>query len=239
MMSVVYFEFMPNPENLGQLLQMRAQSYPTETALRYTKDNKTMTMDYASLHRNAKFMAGAIEQIVPARAKAILMYDNDKDYLCALFACIYAGVTAIPMGFVNEENDMTRLEKIIMHTKAQVLLSSENGMRRLGKAFWESDCAQSIWPLTSDFSVIYPRASVYYDRTIEKAAVAIIDYVGHSVDDTSVHYITHHELLEQVLGGIKNGNETINCLTPFTQEGMAFSVVASPRAKVTPLRVMR
>jgi acyl-CoA synthetase (AMP-forming)/AMP-acid ligase II len=220
-MSVVYVDFFRSAQSIGQLLQMRAQSYPHVVAVRSFKEDNTAsgTIDYATLHRRAKTIAVKLQQIVPTGARAVLMYDCDIDYVSALFACFYSGITAIPILPVKNKKERKRLEDIIIQSKACLFLTNQTGIDGLDKNFWTTAAAENVWPVVTHFEKVSASTQGFHDRSIDPEMIAIMDYSYTTEKNVTPHSVTHQELLEKALNSANQFNSVVSWLTPFPGKG--------------------
>lgn len=230
-MPVLYVDFLQSAQSIGQLLQRRAQTFPQQIALRYLSqsDEAVKTIDYATLHQRAKNIASGLEQVVRAGERAILMYTGDLEYACALFACVYAGITAVPILPVQNKKDIKKLKTIIGETSPRLLLTTEQGMELLGEKFWHSVCAKNIWPVVTD-TVVQQTHSTYQDRTTGPEEIAIIDYFHTMNGENKAHYLSHRELLDRaqqavIEFNISRSDTIVSWLSPFSGEGLVVGLL--------------
>ncbi|MDQ3933035.1 MAG: fatty acyl-AMP ligase [Actinomycetota bacterium] len=84
--------------SFGDLLQRRADSAPSATAVVFLEDDGSeYPLTYAELHRRASDIAAAIEAGGnDANEPVLLLFPPGPDYVAALFGCFYAGAPAVP-----------------------------------------------------------------------------------------------------------------------------------------------
>lgn len=230
-MPVLYVDFLQSAQSIGQLLQRRAQTFPQQIALRYLShgEESVKTIDYATLHERAKSIASTLEQVVRSGERAILMYSGDIEYACALFACVYAGITAVPILPVQNKREMKKLKTIISETNPRLLLTTEHGMELLGEKFWHSACAKNIWPVMTD-SKAHEMHRIYQDRTTGPEEIAIIDYFHTLNGENKAHYLSHRELLDRaqravIEFNVSRSDTVVSWLSPFSGEGLIIGLL--------------
>ncbi len=114
------------PRNMVECLRGWAQSRPGDTALVVVGKNGDLRLDYAALDGRVRLLAAALQQRLSVGERALLLLDNDEHYVTAFFACLYAGVIAVPV-FPPEslrEQALARLVGIAADSEAACILTS-------------------------------------------------------------------------------------------------------------------
>ncbi len=81
------------------ILSYRAEHRPDEEAYKYlnSKGNEKESLTYSELDRRARALAAEIQSMgVSEGERALLLYPPSLEYITAFFACLYAGVVAVP-----------------------------------------------------------------------------------------------------------------------------------------------
>ncbi|MGP9685815.1 amino acid adenylation domain-containing protein [Halomonas sp. AOP25-F1-15] len=94
-------------EHLSRLARER----PSDRALIVVNAQGEITLDYATLERRSRALASELQQRFPAGERALILLDNDEHYVVAFFACLYAGVIAVPV-FPPESAKQQHLERL-------------------------------------------------------------------------------------------------------------------------------
>jgi acyl-CoA synthetase (AMP-forming)/AMP-acid ligase II len=83
---------------LVDLLRRRALETPESLACAFLNDGgrEAERLSYAELDREARRVAGALQQAGSQGDRALLLFPAGLDFLKAFFGCLYAGVIAIP-----------------------------------------------------------------------------------------------------------------------------------------------
>ncbi|MGS2744406.1 amino acid adenylation domain-containing protein [Halomonas sp. LS-001] len=85
-----------------------------------------ITLDYATLERRSRALACELQQRFAVGERALILLDNDEHYVVAFFACLYAGVIAVPV-FPPEsakQQHLVRLLAIAADSQAVCVLTS-------------------------------------------------------------------------------------------------------------------
>src|SRR5690606_20980094 len=90
-------------DTLSELLHLRASVSREAPAYTFVSRNlaEEACWSFAVLDRRARAVAAALQEHVRSGARAILLYPPGLDFLAAFFACIHAGVTAVPTYLPN------------------------------------------------------------------------------------------------------------------------------------------
>lgn len=112
-----------NNLTLGHVLFKHAQDKPLDIALRFFNDgeNLSSSLTYAALNKSCVSIA---DKLKPHQGKtALLCYPQGLNFLCALFACFYAGVIAVPIYPPKRNHHKNRLNNIIQDCQPAVVLT--------------------------------------------------------------------------------------------------------------------
>ena len=87
-----------NITDLVSLLRLRAASQGDDIAYVFLGDgeNESARSSFAELDRRARMISVRLQDQVAEGERALLLYPPGRDYIEAFFACLYAGVIAVP-----------------------------------------------------------------------------------------------------------------------------------------------
>ncbi|WP_460427462.1 AMP-binding protein, partial [Azotobacter armeniacus] len=128
------------PRNFIEHLRHLAAERPTDTALIVVREQDgvpaDITISYAALDQRVRALAGQLQERFGPGERALLLLDNDDHYVVAFFACLYAGLTAVPV-FPPESarpQHLARLTGIAEDAQARCLLTTGAILALLGTA---------------------------------------------------------------------------------------------------------
>ncbi|RST55767.1 non-ribosomal peptide synthetase [Variovorax sp. MHTC-1] len=91
-------------------------------------------IDYATLDRRVRALASLLQRRFARGERALLLLDNDDHYVVAFFACLYAGLIAVPV-FPPESaraQHLARLTGIALDAQARCILTSSEILEMVG-----------------------------------------------------------------------------------------------------------
>lgn len=109
-------------EHLSHLAKER----PLDKALIVVRAQGDTILDYATLELRSRALASELQQRFRTGERALILLDNDEHYVVAFFACLYAGVIAVPV-FPPEsaKQHLARLIAIAGDSQAACVLTSK------------------------------------------------------------------------------------------------------------------
>ncbi|MFA5985270.1 MAG: amino acid adenylation domain-containing protein [Methylococcaceae bacterium] len=113
---------------LVDLLRIRAEQQTQQCAYRFLAygENPIVELSYGQLDRQVKAIARQLLDLGLKNKRAVLLYAPGVDFICAFFACLYAGVIAVPAYPPRNSKHLPKLQAIIADCQAAILLTSDN-----------------------------------------------------------------------------------------------------------------
>ncbi|MCA8863807.1 MULTISPECIES: non-ribosomal peptide synthetase [unclassified Halomonas] len=176
-------------EHLSRLAQER----PHDRALIVVNAQGETTLDYATLERRSRALASELQQRFPAGERALILLDNDEHYVVAFFACLYAGVIAVPV-FPPEsakQQHLARLLAIAADSQAVCVLTSTTIIDVVASASEGFGSAELIPVDAVDES----RAEHWVEHHPKRSDIAFLQYTSGSTATPKGVMVSHGNLM--------------------------------------------
>lgn len=121
--------------DLVSVLRSRAQLHPERTAIDFLGDGDHITesLSYAELDRRVRALAAHLQSEAQPGERVLLLFPSGPDYVTAFFACLYAGLIAVPAypPEVGQPHAVKRLLSILGDAEPALALTDTAGMAAL------------------------------------------------------------------------------------------------------------
>ncbi|MDX8128142.1 amino acid adenylation domain-containing protein, partial [Methylomonas sp. OY6] len=183
--------------SLTDVLQRRAACHPHRiayTVLDYGASGQH-SLTYDELNAKARQLAASLQQVSMQGERALLLYPPGLDYIVAFFACLYAGVIAVPAYPPSNNRHMPRLQAILDDSKAKIILTTQqvaNNIRHFSSAtgdLLDKHCLQTDVAENSD------DASSWQAPILKSIDLAFLQYTSGSTGDAKGVMISHGNLM--------------------------------------------
>ncbi|WP_165387633.1 HAD-IIIC family phosphatase [Vibrio vulnificus] len=141
-----------NLPTLRQRLICHAEERPTQIAYRFLseKGEEAEHLTYASLLRQAMDSARLIHRFSEPGDRILLLLPTGRDYIVSLWACVFAGVTAVPLYRPTGKRMLHRLKNIAADTRPSLILTEEKWLQSLSALSRQSPAIASARRITTE-----------------------------------------------------------------------------------------
>ncbi len=181
---------------LVNLLQERALQQQSQVAYTFLVDGEAeeVSLTYQALDQKARSLAALLQSMKATGERALLLYPPGLEFIAAFFACLYAGVTAVPAYPPRRNQRMTRLQAIAKDAEASFALTTKSVLTNLAQSFKEEPELAALQcvatdDITSDF------ASNWYEPDITNSSLAFLQYTSGSTGTPKGVMVSHGNLL--------------------------------------------
>ena len=181
--------------NLVEVLRQRACNTPEQIALRFIAEDVDQPLDYRELDERARALAVQMRQQAPAGARAVLLLPSGPDYVSAFFACLYAGIIAVP-AYPPESvrpQHLMRLRAILDDAEPSLVLTDSTLIEALRPAC-ERSSGESPQLLAVD-QVPRALALQWQSPTLHDHDIAFLQYTSGSTSTPKGVQVTQGNLL--------------------------------------------
>lgn len=176
-------------EHLSRLARER----PSDRALIVVNAQGETILDYATLERRSRALASELQQRFAVGERALILLDNDEHYVVAFFACLYAGVIAVPV-FPPEsakQQHLARLLAIAADSQAVCVLTSTTIIDVVASASEGFGSAELI-PVDAVDEI---RAEHWVEHFPQRGDIAFLQYTSGSTATPKGVMVSHGNLM--------------------------------------------
>jgi acyl-CoA synthetase (AMP-forming)/AMP-acid ligase II len=179
---------------------------------------------YLSLDRRARAIAARLRTRLKPGDRAVLIHETGLDFAEAFFACLYAGIIAVPLAPVRSTRTRARVTGVIGHCDAgMVLLSAKQehqARARLGAGI----------PILATDTVPDEEIAAFAMPGRSRREIAFLQYTSGSTGDLKGVQISHRSLLNnlaQIRGAMRleAGCVCVNWLPHFHDMGLIGTIL--------------
>lgn len=186
-------------ETLVELLRFRADASPDRIVYRFlpgdTKPEQRIT--YRELDRRARALAATIAQTATPGDRALLLVPPGLDYVAAYFACLYAGVIAVPAYPPNPRRPDPRIPSIVGDCEPAVALTTTPLLAKLDQWRGGDGRLTALRWIAADVDEADAAAS-WRDPRVGGAHLAMLQYTSGSTAAPKGVMLTHRNLLHNL-----------------------------------------
>ncbi len=203
------------------VLNVRQEVHPEKDAfiyLKYENEKRTeLYLSYRELVSEAKRMAGYFQSINACGERAMLLYPPGLEFIKAFFACLYAGVVAVPSYHNISRKRLEKTNQLIEDSGAKYILCPLEIKERLSKIFNDdinlistdeiSAPDVSTFPITEKIaylqytsgSISKPKGVIISHENIMHNEGALYKTFGYTSESVGVGWLPHHHDMGLVL----------------------------------------
>ncbi|MFO0707268.1 MAG: amino acid adenylation domain-containing protein [Nitrospira sp.] len=186
---------------LTDILRWRAEHEADKPAYLYLKDGLAVDdiLTYRMLDTRARALAGVLQQYVPAGDRAVLVYSRGLDVVVAFWACLYAGIVAIPApppDPVRIRPSLPRLKSIIEDARVTVVLGDADTIGQIQSNRADLGLSEAI-PCVDTAAALPQAISTWHESTTNPGTLAYLQYTSGSTSAPKGVMVTHANMAAQ------------------------------------------
>lgn len=178
-----------SPTTFADVLRHRAAGQPDRLAYGFIADDtfEPARVTYGELDARARAIAATLQQLAPAGARVLMLYPSGLDFVAAFYACLYAGMIAVPAYPPRDGRNLARVQAVIEDAACQVVLTTSASRAAVEAALPGLPCVASdaVDPAAADAWQAVPA---------EPHDVAFLQYTSGSTSTPKGVMVTHANL---------------------------------------------
>ena len=216
-------------KGLGSVLLDRVAATPGKTALRFLRqgEEQTEAVTYEALQARAAGLAHALAARHAPGSRALLMYDAGIDFVVAFWACVQAGIVAVPVPLPKLNRSLRWYEHIAQDAQIGCVLGDPALQARLAPAFAASAPLRALYWVAEDSC--HPALSPVAARGDD---LVLLQYTSGSTGAPKGVRVSHRNLLAneamiQSRWGNNAGSVIVSWLPHFHDMGLIGKILQS------------
>jgi acyl-CoA synthetase (AMP-forming)/AMP-acid ligase II len=191
--------FKPDFLTLVDILRYRAIHQAEQTAYIFLQDGEKnlVSITYQKLNKRIQAIAQNLQSICPAGSNALLLYPPGLDFIEAFFACLYAGVVAIPAYPPRLNQSLSRLQAIIADAQPTLVLTTQLLMSKLQQKFKEFEHLQTLDLLATN-NINNDSVQEWQQPVINNDTLSFLQYTSGSTGKPKGVMVSHGNLLHNL-----------------------------------------
>lgn len=222
---------MNSPNNIIDCLKRNASKAPNEVAYEFiteiTSDTEKLT--YKGLYEEATTAAFNLMSRVSPGDCVLLLYPPGLDYIKVFFACIMAGVVAVPLFPPKRNNKSDKIFKVAASSNAKVALVTEQDLGVI-KELWAGNGGNEMEFISTPQLINEVTKPLVDLPATDPGAPAFLQYTSGSTGDPKGVIITQGNIFAntrylETLSGANEKDVFVNWLPQFHDLGLVTTIL--------------
>nr|WP_229510849.1 MULTISPECIES: AMP-binding protein [unclassified Massilia] len=210
-------------------MRERAERTPERIAYTFLRENGSAhDIGYAALAARVDALAAHLRRHADPGARVLLLYPAGIDFIVAFFACLAAGVVAVPAAPANRARDAARLAGLVGDAAPALVLCAPEAQVATAAALARAGCTA---PLLGPVAGAVPGAASAVLPLPPAESVAFLQYTSGSTGQPKGVEVTHANIGANVAAigsafGFGLDTVMVSWLPPFHDMGLIGSIAA-------------
>ena len=181
------------------LIHRWAQVRPDRVAFRFLKgdDASGAELSYATLHQQSLAAARALRMRADAGARAVLLFDAEPGFIVSFFACLAAGVVAVPADPPHGRRAWDGIERIVADCQPVLVLTTRVIRQRWHDELTRLAAAHNLQIVAVE-ELHAGGSADHATIALDRNAVAFLQYTSGSTAHPKGVMVTHANIMANV-----------------------------------------
>jgi acyl-CoA synthetase (AMP-forming)/AMP-acid ligase II len=178
------------------LAQQQAAQFGNKSAYIFLENGEHIgeTITYQGVDMRARALAARLQTLCSPGDRVLLVYDSCIENMIAFFACLYAGLIAVPVCPPHRNRRNARLENILTDCNPRLALSTAEQMAEIELHSNHDSLTQRVaWLATDTLSLT--EADAWREPTCSHDTLAFLQYTSGSTSTPKGVAVSHGNLL--------------------------------------------
>ncbi|KZN46883.1 hybrid non-ribosomal peptide synthetase/type I polyketide synthase [Pseudoalteromonas luteoviolacea] len=208
-----------------------ANTRSDDTAFHYffSDDHPSKTLSYQQLDYRARQIGAQLSLHFDKGDRALLLYNSGFEFVEAFFACLYAGVVAVPVYPPKKNQNIARLRSIIFDAGAKGVLTSEK-VNAIARPLFEAEASLNNLALFATDTIKNEIPASWQVAQPEAHELAFLQYTSGSTGDPKGVMVSHGNIIDneemmKVAFGHDESTPIVSWLPHFHDMGLIFGIL--------------
>ncbi|KZN68930.1 hybrid non-ribosomal peptide synthetase/type I polyketide synthase [Pseudoalteromonas luteoviolacea] len=208
-----------------------ANTRSDDTAFHYffSDDHPSKTLSYQQLDYRARQIGAQLSLHFDKGDRALLLYNSGFEFVEAFFACLYAGVVAVPVYPPKKNQNIARLRSIIFDAGAKGVLTSEK-VNAIARPLFEAEASLNNLALFATDTIKEEVPISWQVAQPQAHELAFLQYTSGSTGDPKGVMVSHGNIIDneemmKVAFGHDESTPIVSWLPHFHDMGLIFGIL--------------
>ncbi len=213
-----------------ELLHVRALRQPDECAYIFLQDGdaEERSISYLELDRQVRVLGSRLCELGAAGERALLLHPPGLDYIIAFFACLYAGIVAVPAYPPKPNRSLLRLQAMAVDAQVSLALTNAKILSSLQHRIQDALALRALHWLATD--ALTSSRDTLLEPRIPGHALAFLQYTSGSTASPKGVMVTHRNLLHNSFllyraFEYSSGSHMVSWVPPYHDMGLILGIL--------------